>query len=157
MPAIRWRQVLIAGSFAGVAWAFLSIPLLVLLGGDTIYAVSRPLVTWTRVAGFMLNLVAGAWAMWLYVVVRPRYKSRWRAAAVAGFSWWLIPTITTWQWADIGFLSLRDLAWLMAASLPTLVVIAIVAARSYEAASSTGRVQDGGSDEEAQPNGLTSA
>ncbi|MGD9905251.1 MAG: hypothetical protein AB7U83_17425 [Vicinamibacterales bacterium] len=139
MPAIQWRQVLITGSFAGVSWAFLSIPLLVLLGGDTIYAVPRPLVTPSRVAGFTLDLVAGAWAMWLYAVVRPRYTSGWRAAAIAGFSWWLIATITTWQWADIGFLSLRDLVWLIAVSLPSLVVAAIVAARSYEAASSNRR------------------
>jgi hypothetical protein len=134
MPTVHWRQVLISGCFAGFVWAFLSIPLLVLLGGDTIYAVPRPLVTPSRVAGFMLNIVAGAWAMWLYAVIRPRYRSGWKAAAIAGFSWWLMPTITTWQWADIGFLSLRDLAWLIAASLPILVAIASAAARSYETA-----------------------
>lgn len=135
MPAVQWRQVLIAGSFAGFAWAFLSIPLLVLLGGDTIDAIPRPLVTSSRLAGFALNIVAGVWTIWLYAVIRPRHASGWRAAAIAGFSWWLIPTITTWQWADIGFVPLRALAWLMAASLPALVAIAIAAARYYETAS----------------------
>jgi len=134
MPTVQWRQILISGCFAGFVWAFLSIPLLVFLGGDTIYAVPRPLVTLSRVAGFTLNIAAGVWAMWLYAVIRPRYASGWKAAAIAGFSWWLMPTITTWQWADIGFLSLRDLGWLIAASLPILVAIASAAARSYETA-----------------------
>jgi hypothetical protein len=73
----------------------------------------------------------------ILAVIRPRYRSGWKAAAIAGFSWWLMPTITTWQWADIGFLSLRDLAWLIAASLPILVAIASAAARSYETAMGT--------------------
>jgi len=56
------------------------------------------------------------------------------AGFVAGFSWWLMPTIATWQWADIGFLSLRDLGWLIVAALPILVAIASAAARAYETA-----------------------
>ena len=132
MHAVHWRHVFLCGSGAGLAWAFLSIPLLVLLGGDTIDAVPRPLVAVSRLGGFTLNIVAGTWAMWLYGAIRPSYGSGWKAAAIAGLSWWLMATITTWQWADIGFLRLREIAWLIVASLPTLVAVAIGAAWCYE-------------------------
>jgi hypothetical protein len=132
MERVHWRGVLMCGAAAGLAWAFLSIPLLVLFGGDMIDAVPRPLVTIDRVGGFTLNLVAGVWAIWLYVAIGPRYGAGRRAAAIAGASWWLIATITTWQWSDIGFLRLRDLAWLMVASLPTLIAVTIVGAWSYD-------------------------
>jgi hypothetical protein len=107
--------------------------LLVLLGGDTIDAVPRPLVAVSRLGGFTLNIAAGTWALWLYGTMRLSYGPGWKAAAIAGLSWWLIATITTWQWADIGFLRLREIAWLIVASLPTLVAVVIGAARCYEA------------------------
>jgi hypothetical protein len=131
---IGWRQLVIAGCGAGIAWAFVSIPLLVLLGGDLVYAVPRPLVTWNRVAGFGLNLIAGVWALWIYAAISPRYGRGLRSAALAGCSWWLIATITTWQWSDIGFLRLQDLRWLIVGSLPVLTLITIGGAWSYEKA-----------------------
>ena len=132
MHTVHWRRVFICGSGAGLAWAFLSIPLLVLLAGDTIDAVPRPLVAVSRLGGFTLNIVAGIWAMWLYAAIRPSYDAGSKTAAIAGLSWWLIATITTWQWADIGFIQLRDFAWLIVASLPTLVAVTIGGAWSYE-------------------------
>ena len=136
MQSVRWGRVFLCGSGAGLAWAFLSISLLVLLGGDTIDAIPRPLVAVSRFGGFALNIVAGTWAMWLYAAIRPSYGSGWKTAAIAGLSWWLIATITTWQWADIGFLRLREIALLIVASLPTLVGVTIGGARSYETATS---------------------
>ena len=44
----------------------------------------------------------------------------------------MLATIATWQWADIGFIRLRDLAWLIVAALPTLVIVTIGGAWSYE-------------------------
>ena len=132
MEAINWRRVCTCGSSAGLAWSLLSVPLLVLLGGSIIDAVPRPLVTVARMGSVVLNVVAGIWAMWLYVAIRPRYGAGSKTAALAGFSWWLIATIATWQWIDLGFIRLRDLAGLMIASLPTLVAVTIVGARSYQ-------------------------
>jgi hypothetical protein len=103
MEPVHWRSVLMCGASAGLAWAFVSMPPLVLLGGDTIDAVPRPLVTVDRVGGFTLNLVAGIWAIWLYAAIGQRYGAGPRAAAIAGASRWLIATITTTgQWSSTG-------------------------------------------------------
>ena len=132
MQEIDWRRVFVCGSGAGVTWAFLSIPLLILFGGDLIDAIPRPLVTVLRLGSFSLNAVAGIWAVWLYAAVRPCYGAGAKTAAIAGFSWWLIATIATCQWADIGFVPLRDLVGVTVASLPTLIAVTIAGAWSYE-------------------------
>jgi hypothetical protein len=129
---INWRSVFMCGSGAGLAWSFLSLPLLILFGGEIIEAVPRPLVTVGRIGSFTLNVVAGIWAVWLYAAIRPRYGAGPKTAAIAGFSWWLIATIATWQWGDLGFLPFSDLAGLMIASLPTLIAVTMVGARSYQ-------------------------
>jgi len=137
---INWRRVFTCGSGAGLAWSLLSVPLLVLLGGNIIDAVPRPLVTVARMGSFILNVAAGIWAVWLYAAIRPRYGAGSKTAAIAGFSWWLIATIATWQWIDLGFIRLRDLAGLMIASLPALIAVTIVGAWSYQARGTEGRV-----------------
>ena len=140
MEDINWRRVFTCGSGAGLAWSLLSVPLLVLLGGNIIDAVPRPLVTVARMGSFILNVAAGIWAVWLYAAIRPRYGAGSKTAAIAGFSWWLIATIATWQWIDLGFIRLRDLAGLMIASLPALIAVTIVGAWSYQARGTEGRV-----------------
>lgn len=132
MGAINWRRVLTCGSGAGLAWSFLSLPLLVLFGGEIIDAVPRPLVTVGRIGSFTLNLVAGIWAVWLYAAIRPRYGAGPKTAAIAGFSWWLVATIATWQWVDLGFLPARSLLGLIVASLPALIAVTVVGAWSYQ-------------------------
>ena len=131
MEDINWRRVFSCGSGAGLAWSLLSVPLLVLFGGDIIDTVPRPFVTVGRMGSVVLNIVAGIWAVWLYAAVRPRYGAGSKTAAIAGFSWWLIATIATWQWIDLGFIRLRDLVGLMIASLPALIAVTMVGAWSY--------------------------
>lgn len=127
MGRINWGRVFVCGLAAGLAWSFLSIPILILFGGDIVYAVPRPLVTVTRLGSIAVNVVAGIWAVWLYTAIRPRYGVGPRPAAIAGFSWWLLATIITWQWADLGFLRFRDLGALMVVSLPALIAVVMVA------------------------------
>jgi hypothetical protein len=128
---INWRRVFISGSAAGLAWSLLSLPVLVLFGGEIIDAVPRPLVTVGRLGSFTLNVVAGVWAVWLYAAIRPHYGAGLKTAAIAGFSWWLIATIATWQWVDLGFIRFRGLAGLMIASLPILVAATMLGGWSY--------------------------
>ena len=132
MGGINWRRVFMGGSGAGLAWSFLSLPFLILFGCEIIEAVPRPLVTVGRIGSFTLNVVAGIWAVWLYAAIRPRYGAGLKTAAIAGFSWWLIGTIVTWQWGDIGFIPLRDLVGLIIASLPTVIAVTMVGAWSYQ-------------------------
>ena len=131
MGAIKWRRVFLCGSGAGLAWSFQSVPLLVLFGGEIVEAVPRPLVTVDRIGSFTLNVVAGIWAVWLYAAIRPRYRAGPMTAAIAGFSWWLIAMIASWQWVDLGFIRF-PLVGLMMASLPTLIAVTMVGAWSYE-------------------------
>ena len=131
MGRINWRSVLMSGLVAGLAWSLLTLPILVLFGGEIIDAVPRPLVTVARLASFSLNVVAGIWAMWLYAVLRPLYGPGPRTAAIAGFSWWLIATIATWQWTEIGLLRFNGLVGLIVASLPILVAITTFGAWLY--------------------------
>ena len=109
----------------------MTLPILILFGGELIDAVPRPLVTVGRLESFSLNIVSGIWAVWLSVALRPLYGDGLKAAAIAGFSWWLIATIATWQWVDIGFIPIRHVIGLMMASLPILIAVTIVGARLY--------------------------
>ena len=119
------------GLLAGLAWSLLTLPILVIFGGEIIDAVPRPLVTVARLGSFFLNVVAGIWAMWLYASLRPLYGPGPKTAAIAGFSWWLISTIAVWQWREIGLLRFNGLVGLIAASLPILIVITTFGAWLY--------------------------
>jgi len=121
-----------SGLLAGLAWALLTLPVLVVFGGEIIDAVPRPLVTLGRLGSFSLNVVAGIWAMWLYASLRPLYGPGPKTAAIAGFSWWLIATIAVWQWREIGLLRFNGLVGLMVASLPILIVITTFGAWLYQ-------------------------
>ena len=132
MEGINWRRVFMCGSGADLAWSFLSLPILILFGGEIIDAVPRPVVTVGRIGSFTLNVVAGIWAVWLYAAIRPRYGGGLKTAAIAGFSWWLIATIASWQWVDLGFIPSRNLVGLIIASLPTLIAVTMVGAWSYQ-------------------------
>jgi hypothetical protein len=129
---INWRSVLMSGSVAGLAWSLMTLPILILFGGEIIDAVPRPLVTLGRLGSFSLNVIAGIWAMWLYAAIRPLYGPGPRTAAIAGFSWWLFATIATWQWTEIGLLRFRGLVGLIVASLPILIVVTTFGAWLYQ-------------------------
>ena len=131
MGPINWRGVFMSGLLAGLAWSLLSLPFLILFGGDIIESVPRPLVTVGRMGSFTLNVVAGIWALWLYAAIRPRYGAMPKAAAIAGFSWWLIAAIAAWQWVEIGFIPRRPLLALTIAALPTLIAVTMVGAWLY--------------------------
>ena len=80
----------------------------------------------------ILNLVEGTWAMWLYAAIRPRYGAGPKTAAVAGFSWWVISSLIDATWGSFGFVPARALLGPMAASLPAILVAALVGAWLYK-------------------------
>ncbi len=134
MGKINWGRVFLCGLVAGLLWSLLSLTPLVLVGGDLISAVPR-LAAPSRglfVFSFLVNLVMGTWAMWLYAAIRPRYGPGLQTAAVAGFAWWVMYSLAKANWGPFGLVSTRALAYLLAASLPALVVTAVIGAWPYE-------------------------
>jgi hypothetical protein len=132
VAGVNWRSVLMCGTAAGLAWSLMTLPLLILFGGEIIDAVPRPLVTVGRLGSFTLNVITGIWALWLYAAIRPLYGPGPKTAAIAGFSWWLIATINTRQWTEIGLLRFGGLPVLIAASLPILIAVTTLGAWLYQ-------------------------
>ncbi len=134
MPKINWRRVFLCGLVAGLLWSLLSLTLLVLVGGDLINAVPR-LAAPSRgllVFSFLVNLAMGTWAMWLYAAIRPRYGPGLQTAAVAGFAWWVMYGLAKVNWGPFGLVSTKALVYLLAATLPALVLTAVIGAWPYE-------------------------
>jgi hypothetical protein len=134
MSRINWGRVVLCGLGAALAWSALSLPILVVFGRALIEAAPPgPLLGPDRAAaGFVLNAMAGIWAIWLYAAIRPRYGRGPRPAVVAGFSWWLIGSIFTGHWAAFGFIRFRDVIGLIVAGLPVLIAVTMLAARAYQ-------------------------
>jgi hypothetical protein len=80
---------------------------------------------------FVVNLFMGIWAMWLYAAIRPRYGAGWKTAVTTGFSWWMISSLVDATWGSFGFVSPRAVLAPMAASLPAIVIAAVVGAWLY--------------------------
>ncbi len=134
MGKINWGRVFLCGLVAGLLWSLLSLTLLVLVGGDLINAVPR-LNAPSRgllVFAFLVNLAMGTWAMWLYAAIRPRYGPGLQTAAVAGFAWWVMYSLAKANWGPFGLVSTRALVYLLAATLPALIVTAVIGAWPYQ-------------------------
>jgi len=134
MGRINWGRVLLCGLVAGLLWSLLSLTLLVLVGGDLINAVPR-LNAPSRglfVFSLLVNLAMGIWAMWLYAAIRPRYGPGPKTAAVAGFAWWVMYSLAKANWGPFGLVSPKALVSLLAATLPALIVTAVIGAWPYE-------------------------
>jgi hypothetical protein len=133
---INWGRVLLCGLVAGFVWTLLSAVVTVLVGydfaaavpGNRLSAPSSGLVAFL----FIVNLVEGVWAMWLYAAIRPRYGAGPKTAAVAGFSWWVISSLIDATWGSFGFVPAKALLGPMVASLPAIIVAAVVGAWLYK-------------------------
>lgn len=136
MERINWGRVLGCGLVAGLAWTLLSACVTVLVGhgfaaavpGNRLSAPSGGLVTFL----FILNLLEGMWAMWLYAAIRAYYGAGPKTAAVAGLSWWVISSLIDATWGSFGFVPASVLLGPMAASLPAIIVAAMAGAWAYE-------------------------
>ena len=134
--SINWGRVLLCGLVAGLVWTLLSSVVTVLVGNDFAAAVpgnrlSAP-STGLVVFLFVVNLVEGTWAMWLYAAIRPRYGAGLKTAALAGFSWWVISSLIDATWGSFGFVPAKALLGPMVASLPAIIVAAVVGAWLYK-------------------------
>ena len=80
------------------------------------------------VSPFMLGIST----MWLYAAIRPRYGPGPKTAVVAGFALWFFGSWVDAVWAALGAVPLRALVGPVAASLPIVLVAAVVGAWPYK-------------------------
>lgn len=136
MDRINWGRVLLCGVLTGVVWTVLSSISTVFVAGDfaaavpgnRLFAPSRALVAFL----FVVNLVEGIWAMWLYAAIRPRYGAGPKTAALAGLAWWVVSSLVDATWGSFRFVPGRALLGPMAASLPELIVAVLAGAWFYK-------------------------
>ena len=121
---------------AGFAWTVLSSVVTAAVGkdfaaavpGNRLAAPSAGFVTFL----FVLNLVEGVWAIWLYAAIRPRYGAGPRTAAVAGLGWWVISSLIDATWGAFRFVPPEALLGPMAASLPAIIAAIVAGAWFYK-------------------------
>jgi len=135
MGKINWARVIICGMVAGLVWTVLTSLITAFFSKEFVAAVPGGRLT-TPPHGMVafllvLNLLMGMWAMWLYAAIRPRYGPGIKAAAIAGFAWWIIAVIDDSTWGSLGFVSPHALLVPVATSLPALVIAAVAGAWLY--------------------------
>lgn len=135
MGRIKWSRVIVCGLVTGVVWTILSAISTWYLGadfnaaaGNKIFAPSAGLAAFL----FIVNLIGGIWAMWLYAAIRPRYGAGAKTAVWVGGSWWIITSLADASWGSFGFVPVKALVPLMAITLPEFVVAAVVGAWLYK-------------------------
>ena len=135
MGKINWARVAPCGILAGLVWIVLSSITTAFVASDFEAAVSGGRLsapTDDSIAFlFIVNLVMGIWAMWLYAAIRPRYGPGPKTAVVTGLSWWVIGSLIDATWAFFGFVVPRAVLASMAGSLPAIIIAAVVGARLY--------------------------
>jgi len=132
---INWGRVVLCGIVSGVVWTVLSSLITALLAKDFVVAVpggrlSKPPAGFVAFL-FMVALMMGIWAMWLYAAIRPRYGPGAKTAAITGLSWWAISSCVDATWGSFGFVAPSAVLPASAASLPALIIAAMVGAWLY--------------------------
>lgn len=127
MRGTHWIRVVLCGLVAGVVWYLLSALFLSLFAQDLVAFVQRG-GSYSRSGGalfFVIDLMMGIWAMWLYSAIVPRYGAGPRTAAIAGVAWWIIKSLQSAKWVGLGLLP-REIALIPLAT--TLVAVLVASA-----------------------------
>ena len=138
MGRVNWGRVVLCGFLTGVVWGALYAIVLPLVGRDFLAALPGfhghfPGTT-AGMRGIVLisPLVLGISTMWIYASIRPRYGPGPKTAAVAGFSLWFFGSWVDVSWAALGAVPLGALVGPVAASLPIVLVAAVIGAWPYK-------------------------
>ena len=137
MGKINWGRVVLCGFLTGVVWGVL-------------YAIALPLVerhdsppvlpvttfpgpsAAMRAIVMIMPLVVGISTMCLYAAIRPRYGPGPKTAAIAGFAVWFFGSWVDATWAAFKAVPLGAFVGPVAASLPIVLVAAVVGAWPYK-------------------------
>ena len=134
MGKINWGRVLLGGLLAGAVnnllqFAVNSLYLFrewrTVIDTRGLPSVERTEFTWLFT---ILNVLAGVFVVWLYVMFRPRCGPGPKTAVLAGLVFWLVSTmgpIVVWNWSGM-FTPLLALVWATHLGTYTYLVIAVV-------------------------------
>ena len=122
-------RVLLCGFVAGVVWYLLSALFLSLFAEDLVTFVKRggAYPRWDGGVFFVIDLMMGIWAVWLYSAIAPRYGAGSRTATLVGVAWWIIKSLQSAKWVGIGFIP-QELVLIPLATTLVAAVVASVAA-----------------------------
>lgn len=135
---ILWARLFVCGLIVGFVWSALSIALLVVIGDEFLVAISagrfhaNATGSGSQKILFLINHICGIWAMWFFVLIRPRFNTRWRAAMAVGVGWWAMASLQSFKWLTLTGLPFSSVAFLFAATLPAMIVAVFVGAWFYE-------------------------
>lgn len=135
MPKLNWPRIVLCGLLAGLVWNLLAIILLTLVGDAFLAAVrgGRPTVPRGGIpVGFVVNLAAAVWAMWLYAAIRRHYGPGPRTAVVAGVAWWVIVSLQSAKWVVLEAVPSTVVLAPLAATLPAILLASLVGAWAYK-------------------------
>ncbi|MBI4553338.1 MAG: hypothetical protein HY710_13830 [Candidatus Latescibacteria bacterium] len=134
MRTMNWARIVLCGLVAGGVWSLLGATIMAFVGGEFLAAVpgARPNVPGGVPFGFLANLAAGLWAMWLYAAIRPRYGPGPKTAVVAGVAWWVIESLQSGKWVALLSIPPRVILAPLAATLLAIIVAAVGGAWLYE-------------------------
>jgi len=140
MGKINWGRVVLCGFLTGFVWGFLYAFALPLVGGHEIlgnapgHGLGNVPGTSGAVRGILMisPLVLGISTMWLYAAIRPRYGPGPKTAVVAGFALWFFGTWVDLIWAALGAVPLGVLVGSLAASLPIILLAAVIGPWAYK-------------------------
>ena len=135
MAASHWLRILLCGLITGFVWTLLSVIVLAVVGQEFVAAV--PGGRLNAPGGqhgllFGLNLAQAVWGIWIYTVLRARFRPGWKTAAVAGFAWWVIVSLQSSKWAALVAVPFKAALALLVTTLPAIIVAMAVGAWCYE-------------------------
>lgn len=125
----HWLKLLLCGFVAGVIWNLLGTAFLAVFAPDFMPAVQR-LAPRRALDGsffFAIDVAMGAWAVWLYSAIAPRYEKRSTAVVTAGAAWWTLKTLQSAKWAGLGFIELSPALLLLGAATGVAAAVALTA------------------------------
>ena len=134
MRGAKWIRVVLCGVVAGVVWYLLSALSFSLFPQDLVALVQRG-GPYPRAGGaffFVIDLMMGIWAVWLYSAIVPRYGARPRTAAIAGIAWWIIKSLQSAKWVGLGLLPRADILIPLATALVAVIVASVLGAWLYD-------------------------
>ena len=134
MRGTHWIRVVLCGVVAGVVWYLLSALFLSLFAQDLVAFIQRG-GAYPRSGGalfFIIDLMMGIWAVWLYATIVPRYGAKPSTAAIVGVAWWILKSLQSAKWVGLGLLPRGVILIPLATTLVAVLVASVLGAWLYD-------------------------